>query len=108
MADLTRGQRLQQRFNSIRESLKKVYGEEEAFAATVAAWLMAIQHLAYEAHKAAARHEYTPDELRDELEQQLRSLHQEICEHLGVDYQEAVTIAASFHEVIIDICNQKG
>lgn len=99
---------LQKRFEAITASLTVVHGPDKAFAAVVSAWLMAIEQLAYYSHIHARDKKSTPEELRDELEKWLKSLHGEICEYMDLDQGEILRIAESFHQVVRDICSQKG
>lgn len=116
---MNRGDRLNERFKLIQQSLFELYGAEAAFGAASAAWLMAIQYAAKQSILRLEK-EYSQmfgklgysdaliDELEGELELLLRSFHKELCQHLGVSPAIAERHAKAFKQVVEDICNQGG
>lgn len=112
-----RTRRLSLRFEAIQVGLSIVYGKDAAFAAASAAWLQAIQFAFKEGMEkialdceASARGDIQREITRIdlEMEQQMQAFHKEICEHLNVNREQAIDLYLHFHEVVKDICNQKG
>ena len=115
---MSRAERLQQRFEFIKQSLAELHGERAAFCAAVAAYLMAGQSAANISMKqlrvyvsdAVAQAAFDEDMARydAELERILQGVHKTICEELNVDQQFAFGLARMFREVINDVLNQRG
>lgn len=108
--------RLQERFNSIREALKEVHGQEASTAAAWCAWLQAIEFTIMTEMRILARgdreieHRSHPrlDEFLEENRELLQGFHQELCEYLQVPHPRALELMKAFSELLNDICQQKG
>lgn len=107
----SRAERLSERFRLIQQTLRELHGEDVAFAAAAAAWLMAIQYGAAEGMRRVAGSHGRAEvivTMDEENEEMLRGFHQELCSHLGVEPKLALDLAASFAQVVNDICFQGG
>lgn len=114
---MSRADRLNFRFKTIQATLTDLYGRERAFAAATAAWLMAVQYMHKQALIAVFNHfvggngpvkSEKIEALEKEMETILQSFHAELCEHLGIDQEDAWALARAFKEVINDVCHQGG
>ena len=113
----SRANRLSERFNTIRQTLKELHGDKVAFGAASAAWLSAIQYATRQALLRVAKEAHEdPDvssirliaEMELEIEAMLQGFHKELCKSLEITQAECIPLAQSFQQVIEDICNQKG
>ena len=115
---MTKAERLQQRFRLIEESVAEVYGKPLAFAASTAAWLMAVQYATDRSMKrlngfnldAVSKAAAEEDRLLLDAEHEamLRGFHREICAYLKVDPEQALEVSKAFEQVVRDICLQGG
>lgn len=115
---MTRGDRLQQRFDIIEQTLRELHGKEEAFCAALAAHLRAVQYGAEQSMKqvriyvtdgvakVAATEEI--ERLDKEHQAMLQGVHERTCKFLGVDPARALELSKAFEQVVRDICLQGG
>lgn len=111
MPEQTRAERLDARFRIIQQTLKELYGEDEAFAAACAGWLIAIEQAVMISMIRILKEPDNPQLIKDldaEHEIMLRGFHREICIKLGVDPSRALELSKHFEEVVHDILNQRG
>lgn len=104
-----RVQRLQARFELIRQALALQYGDNFALAAAFGAWLMAMESaIATDFEQVCEDSGEVARRKNKQVRDNFMSFHKYICDKLGVEQDKVIDLLPSFKEILNDIIRGRG